>query len=160
MARLIIDADRGTHRIRRNLYGHFAEHLGRCIYKGIWVGEESEIPNTRGMRDDVVAALRRLRVPVLRWVGGGGDQRQDGLRRTGGAQRAWRADTEDVALVSIDDVEESAHTTPPLTTVNVPRAEMGTEAVRRLLALLSGETRRPTKTVLYTHLVVRASCRG
>ena len=66
----------------------------------------------------------------------------------------------DMALVSIDDVEESEHTTPPLTTVNVPRAEMGAEAVRRLLALLSGETRRPTKTVLYTHLVVRASCGG
>jgi len=64
----------------------------------------------------------------------------------------------DMALASIDDVEESAHTTPPLTTVNVPRAEMGSEAVRRLLALLRGETTRPTKTVLYTHLVVRGSC--
>jgi len=64
----------------------------------------------------------------------------------------------DMALVSIDDVEESAHTTPPLTTVNVPRAEMGAEAVRRLLALLRRESPRPTKTVLYTHLVVRASC--
>jgi LacI family transcriptional regulator len=65
---------------------------------------------------------------------------------------------EDMALVSIDDVAESAHTTPPLTTVNVPRSEMGSEAVRRLLALLRGDTPRPTKTVLYTHLVVRASC--
>jgi DNA-binding LacI/PurR family transcriptional regulator len=64
----------------------------------------------------------------------------------------------DVAIVSIDDVEESAHTTPPLTTVNVPRSEMGAEAVRRLLALLRGESTRPTKTVLYTHLVVRGSC--
>ena len=64
----------------------------------------------------------------------------------------------DMALVSIDDVEESAHTTPPLTTVRVPRAEMGAEAVRRLLALLRGEAPRPTKTTLYTHLVVRESC--
>jgi LacI family transcriptional regulator len=64
----------------------------------------------------------------------------------------------DMALVSIDDVLESAHTTPPLTTVNVPRAEMGAEAVRRMLALLSGESPRPTKTVLYTHLVIRDSC--
>jgi LacI family transcriptional regulator len=64
----------------------------------------------------------------------------------------------DVALVSIDDVAESAHTTPPLTTVSVPRSEMGAEAVRRLLALLRGEAPRPTKTVLYTHLVVRQSC--
>jgi LacI family transcriptional regulator len=64
----------------------------------------------------------------------------------------------DIALVSIDDVEESAHTTPALTTVHVPRAEMGAEAVRRLLALLSGDAPRPTKTVLYTNLVVRKSC--
>ena len=64
----------------------------------------------------------------------------------------------DVALVSIDDVAESAHTTPPLTTVQVPRFEMGTESVRRLLALLAGLAPRPTKTVLYTHLVVRESC--
>jgi LacI family transcriptional regulator len=64
----------------------------------------------------------------------------------------------DVALVSIDDVAESAHTTPPLTTVQVPRVEMGAEAVRRLLALLQGQAPRPTKTVLYTHLVVRESC--
>jgi LacI family transcriptional regulator len=67
---------------------------------------------------------------------------------------------QDMALVSIDDVAESAHTMPPLTTVNVPRAEMGAEAVRRLLALLRQEAPRPTKTVLYTRLVVRASCGG
>lgn len=65
---------------------------------------------------------------------------------------------QDMAMVSIDDVEESAHTTPPLTTVRVPRSEMGAEAVRRLLALLRGEAPRPTKTVLYTQLIVRASC--
>ena len=67
---------------------------------------------------------------------------------------------QDMALVSIDDVAESAHTMPPLTTVNVPRVEMGAEAVRRLLALLRQEAPRPTKTVLYTRLVVRASCGG
>lgn len=64
----------------------------------------------------------------------------------------------DLALVSIDDVAESAHSTPPLTTVHVPRQEMGAEAVLRLLALLRGEAPRPTKTMLYTHLVVRESC--
>ena len=52
------------------IYGHFAEHLGACIYDGIWVGEESSIPNTGGLRDDVVAALRRSRPAVLRWPGG------------------------------------------------------------------------------------------
>ncbi|MGE5814147.1 MAG: alpha-N-arabinofuranosidase, partial [Acidobacteriota bacterium] len=56
--------------VNRNIYGHFAEHLGRGIYEGIWVGPESPIPNTRGIRKDVVAALRRLNVPVLRWPGG------------------------------------------------------------------------------------------
>ncbi|MEO8184400.1 MAG: alpha-N-arabinofuranosidase [Deltaproteobacteria bacterium] len=56
--------------INANIYGHFAEHLGRCIYEGIWVGEDSTIPNTRGIRNDVVQALRDLKVPVLRWPGG------------------------------------------------------------------------------------------
>jgi alpha-N-arabinofuranosidase len=53
-----------------NLYGHFIEHLGACIYDGIWVGEGSRIPNTGGVRDDVVAALGRLKPPIVRWPGG------------------------------------------------------------------------------------------
>ncbi|MFC2137148.1 alpha-N-arabinofuranosidase [Bacteroidota bacterium] len=56
--------------ISRYIYGHFAEHLGRCIYDGIWVGEKSAIPNTRGMRNDVIDALKELEIPVLRWPGG------------------------------------------------------------------------------------------
>ncbi|MCT2534810.1 alpha-N-arabinofuranosidase [Aquibacillus koreensis] len=56
--------------ISRHIYGHFAEHLGRCIYEGIWVGEDSSIPNTRGIRNDVVEALRKLNIPNLRWPGG------------------------------------------------------------------------------------------
>jgi alpha-N-arabinofuranosidase len=56
--------------VNRNIYGHFAEHLGRGIYEGIWVGPASPIPNTRGIRNDVLAALRELNVPVLRWPGG------------------------------------------------------------------------------------------
>jgi alpha-N-arabinofuranosidase len=56
--------------IEAAVYGHFAEHLGRCIYEGLWVGEDSTIPNTKGLRNDVVAALRSLKVPVLRWPGG------------------------------------------------------------------------------------------
>lgn len=68
--KLVIYADRGSFTIHRNIYGHFIEHLGRCIYDGIWVGEESPIPNTRGIRNDVVGALRRLNVPVVRWPGG------------------------------------------------------------------------------------------
>jgi len=56
--------------VNRNIYGHFAEHLGRGIYEGIWVGPASPIPNTRGIRNDVLAALKELNVPVLRWPGG------------------------------------------------------------------------------------------
>ncbi len=56
--------------VNPNVYGHFAEHLGRGIYEGLWVGEDSDIPNTRGIRNDVVAALRELNMPVLRWPGG------------------------------------------------------------------------------------------
>jgi len=56
--------------IQPNLYGHFAEHLGRCIYDGAWVGPESSIPNIDGFRTDVITALRRLRPPVIRWPGG------------------------------------------------------------------------------------------
>ena len=52
--------------ISRNIYGHFSEHLGRCIYEGYWVGEESTIPNTRGIRNDVVAALKKIKCPVIR----------------------------------------------------------------------------------------------
>ncbi|MFC5467222.1 alpha-N-arabinofuranosidase [Cohnella suwonensis] len=70
MSTLVIHADSAKSKIDRNIYGHFAEHLGRCIYEGIWVGEDSPIPNTEGMRNDVIEALRELRIPVLRWPGG------------------------------------------------------------------------------------------
>jgi alpha-N-arabinofuranosidase len=56
--------------ISRHIYGQFSEHLGHCIYGGIWVGETSPIPNTRGIRNDVVAALKNLNIPNLRWPGG------------------------------------------------------------------------------------------
>jgi alpha-N-arabinofuranosidase len=68
--RLVVNADLGQTTISRHIYGHFAEHLGRCIYDGLWVGEDSGISNTRGFRDDVVAALRKLNMPNLRWPGG------------------------------------------------------------------------------------------
>ena len=61
-------AEKGT--INRHVYGHFAEHLGRCIYDGIWVGEDSPIPNVRGIRSDIVDALRQINAPNLRWPGG------------------------------------------------------------------------------------------
>src|SRR5688572_6941339 len=52
--KLVLRADQAGPVIHRNIYGHFAEHLGRCVYEGIWVGEDSPIPNTRGIRNDIV----------------------------------------------------------------------------------------------------------
>ena len=57
-------------KINKEIYGQFAEHLGTCIYGGIWVGEDSPIPNTSGYRNDVLDAFRELHIPVLRWPGG------------------------------------------------------------------------------------------
>lgn len=68
--KLVVYADKEKEKINRNIYGHFSEHLGRCIYGGFWVGEDSPIPNTRGIRTDVVEALRQIKIPVLRWPGG------------------------------------------------------------------------------------------
>ena len=69
-ATLVVHADKPGPTINRNIYGHFAEHLGRLVYDGLWVGEDSPIPNTHGLRNDVVSALKELHVPVLRWPGG------------------------------------------------------------------------------------------
>lgn len=66
----IVRGDSAGAVIAPEVYGQFAEHLGRGIYDGIWVGPSSRIPNTRGFRNDVVAALRAIKVPVVRWPGG------------------------------------------------------------------------------------------
>lgn len=65
-----IHANEGTNVIPKEIYGQFAEHLGSCIYGGLWVGSYSKIANTEGYRTDVLNALKELRVPVLRWPGG------------------------------------------------------------------------------------------
>jgi alpha-N-arabinofuranosidase len=69
-ATLALDATKPGAVINKAIYGQFAEHLGRCIYEGLWVGPDSPIPNTRGYRNDVLAALKTLAVPQLRWPGG------------------------------------------------------------------------------------------
>jgi alpha-N-arabinofuranosidase len=69
-ARVVIHADEPIAQINPNIYGHFAEHLGSLIYGGLWVGTESKIPNDRGIRLDVVKALKEIKIPVLRWPGG------------------------------------------------------------------------------------------
>ncbi len=67
---IMINTEKAEHTINKNIYGHFSEHLGTLIYGGIWVGEDSDIPNTEGYRTDVLEALKELKVPVLRWPGG------------------------------------------------------------------------------------------
>jgi len=68
---VVVNADQGKTLINRHIYGHFAEHLGRCIYDGIYVGEtNTTIPQKDGIRTDIVDALRKLKVPNLRWPGG------------------------------------------------------------------------------------------
>ena len=65
-----VDAAGAGPKIDRNVFGQFAEHLGRGVYEGVWVGPDSKIPNTRGVRNDVVAALKAIKVPNVRWPGG------------------------------------------------------------------------------------------
>jgi alpha-N-arabinofuranosidase len=67
---LSVDASKAGAKIDRNIFGQFAEHLGHGVYDGIWVGTDSRIPNTRGIRNDVVAALKAIKVPNVRWPGG------------------------------------------------------------------------------------------
>jgi alpha-N-arabinofuranosidase len=95
-ATVVIDAEHPGPTIDPDIYGQFVEHLGRGVYEGIWVGEHSSIPNTRGIRNDVVAALRRIRIPVIRWPGGCFAETyhwRDGIgpreRRPRGVNTAW-----------------------------------------------------------------------
>jgi alpha-N-arabinofuranosidase len=67
---LVVVANHPGPVISKDIYGHFSEHLGSCIYGGIWVGADSKIPNTYGIRNDVLFALREIKVPNLRWPGG------------------------------------------------------------------------------------------
>lgn len=68
---IVLNADKGKDIINKNIYGHFAEHLGHCIYGGFYVGDSNTtIPNKNGIRLDVVDALKKLKIPVLRWPGG------------------------------------------------------------------------------------------
>ncbi len=70
MAKLYINENEKRGHINFEIYGLFSEHLGRCIYEGLYVGEDSEIPNVNGMRKDVVEALKEMQIPLLRWPGG------------------------------------------------------------------------------------------
>ena len=67
---IVVHGDKPGSKIDKDIYGHFAEHLGHCIYGGIYVGENSAIPNSKGFRLDVVGALKDLKVPLVRWPGG------------------------------------------------------------------------------------------
>jgi len=93
---LTVDTGKPGATIDPNIYGQFVEHLGRGVYEGIWVGPGSPIPNVRGIRSDVVAALRQVKVPVIRWPGGcfaDGYHWRDGIgpatQRPAGINAAW-----------------------------------------------------------------------
>jgi alpha-N-arabinofuranosidase len=70
MNRVVVKTQPEGVTISRHIYGHFSEHLGRCIYGGCWVGRGASIPNTRGLRNDVISALKKIKIPNLRWPGG------------------------------------------------------------------------------------------
>ncbi|GAB2805624.1 alpha-N-arabinofuranosidase [Ferruginibacter profundus] len=67
---VVIDATNSSNTISRHIYGHFSEHLGRCIYDGFWVGDSVNVPKKDRIRLDVVEALKKIKVPNLRWPGG------------------------------------------------------------------------------------------
>lgn len=67
---VFVNAGQNKNQISRDIYGHFSEHLGRCIYGGFWVGKDSEIPNINGYRKDVIEAFKEIGIPNLRWPGG------------------------------------------------------------------------------------------
>lgn len=67
---MLVNAKDVLGHINPEIYGHFSEHLGRCIYEGIYVGENSDIPNISGIRTDIIEAFRQIKVPVVRWPGG------------------------------------------------------------------------------------------
>ncbi len=70
MEKYLINPNEKKSKINKDIYGSFSEHLGRCIYEGTYVGEDSAIPNVKGIRKDIVAALKEMGLPVLRWPGG------------------------------------------------------------------------------------------
>ena len=70
LSRISVLDDEPIGTVSPRLYGHFAEHLGRCCYDGIWVGPDCAIPNLEGFRTDIMHALKALPVPLLRWPGG------------------------------------------------------------------------------------------
>jgi alpha-N-arabinofuranosidase len=67
---LVVDAGASKYRISRHIYGHFSEHLGRCIYDGYWVNESMQVPKQDRIRLDIVEALKKIQIPNLRWPGG------------------------------------------------------------------------------------------
>ena len=121
---IVIQTDSAKQTISRYIYGHFAEHLGRCIYGGFYVGENNtRIPNTSGVRNDVVEALKKLRVPVLRWPGGCFADTyhwKDGIgpkdKRASIVNTNWGAVTEDNSFGTHDFLNmcELLHTEPYL----------------------------------------------
>jgi len=69
-ARVTVVADEPLGTLNPNILGHFTEHLGGCVYGGMWVGPDSSIPNDHGLRKDTIEALKKIHAPIIRWPGG------------------------------------------------------------------------------------------
>src|SRR5258708_12640359 len=68
--KVVVRSDAEIGAVRPEFHGHFAEHLGACVYGGLWVGKKSPIPNIDGYRRQAVEYLKELGVPVVRWPRG------------------------------------------------------------------------------------------
>ena len=90
MNKITLNENAKHHKINKHIYGHFAEHLGRCIYDGFYVGEDSAIPNTRGFRNDIVDALKAINIPNLRWPGGCFADEYHWRDGVGAKEKVWR----------------------------------------------------------------------
>lgn len=70
MKKIHIHGDDVISKIDRNIYGHFAEHIGGVYYDGIWVGEDSKVPNVNGLRLEIIEKMKKINAPVIRWPDG------------------------------------------------------------------------------------------
>ncbi|MEM0040726.1 MAG: alpha-L-arabinofuranosidase C-terminal domain-containing protein [Thermoproteota archaeon] len=98
-SRMVVDMTTPIGTLDKRCYGQFIEHLGECIYGGVWVGRDSKIPNINGYRLDVLKAIKDLNPPLVRWPGGNfasGYHWEDGIgpvdHRPRRFDMAWRAE--------------------------------------------------------------------
>lgn len=109
MSKLTIHAGETLGTISPYIHGHFAEHLGRCCYDGLFVGRDSPIPNEGGFRTDIIQALKAIGIPQLRWPGGcfaDSYHWRDGIGPTESRPRTW---AESCGLNVVEDNSLGTH---------------------------------------------------